>query len=252
MAQLRGTPIGADQARQALASAYRRITDTVTGLAEVDFLRFSGCRGWTVADLLLHELCDAQRALVALASPADEPSDVDFVSYWTPFKPSEGTDLPHTRYIRAWSAAYSGPLMIVEQWTATAGAAVRAATAAPADGRIRTQGHVLDVPDFLVTLATEAAIHHLDLTVDLPEAPRVPDDAAAVAVLTLNGLLGRAGHAPPPDRAVDSDTVAAPAADPPAGWSPEEYLRKGTGRAPLTDADRAALGPAAASFPLLG
>ena len=39
------------------------------------------------------------------------------------------------------------------------------------------QGHVLRTPDSVATLMFEAAVHHLDMTVDLPGAPatgRVP------------------------------------------------------------------------------
>jgi hypothetical protein len=38
----------------------------------------------------------------------------------------------------------------------------------------------------------------------------------------------------------------------PAGWDDATAARRGTGREPLTDADRAALGQAAARFPLFG
>jgi hypothetical protein len=127
-------------------------------LGDADLQRPTRCRGWLVADLLFHVLCDAQRALVT------------------------------------------------------------------------TQGHVLRIPDFL---ATEAAIHHLDLVVDLPDAPPPGPLATAVAVATMDGLL--------------SDETVRPAA-----WSDGDYPLKATGRVPLTDRERWGLGEAAGWFPLVG
>jgi hypothetical protein len=85
---------------------------------------------------------------------------------------------------------------------------------------------VLTVADFLGTLVTEAVIHHLDMTVNLPEAPQPAPSAVAVTLTTLEGLAGPAGL--------------------PQGWTEREKLLKATGRAPLTDAERAA------GYPLLG
>lgn len=36
---------------------------------------------------------------------------------------------------------------------------------------LTTQGHVLRTAHFVATLAVEAAVHHLDLTVEVPAAP---------------------------------------------------------------------------------
>jgi hypothetical protein len=54
-------------------------------VSQTDLLAFFRCRGWVVVDVLFHVLCNAQRALVALASPVPGPPDRDFVSYWTVF-----------------------------------------------------------------------------------------------------------------------------------------------------------------------
>jgi hypothetical protein len=80
------------------------------------------------------------------------------------------------------------------------------------------------------TLAVEGLVHHLDLTLELP-SPWLPDDAYGLVSEVLVGLLG---------------------AGLPTSWSPAEAVLKGTGRMGLTEADRAALGPAADRFPLFG
>ncbi|MGK5737739.1 maleylpyruvate isomerase N-terminal domain-containing protein [Micromonospora sp. URMC 103] len=218
----------------ALAEAYQGITTVVADLTDADLQRPTRCRGWLVDDLLLHVLADAQRALVALASPAPGPADVDDVSYWqaAPFDDGDA-GAAHARWIRRSAAAFDRPSGVVRYWCDTAPAAVRAAAAADPSGFVATQGHVLRVPDFLATLTTEAVVHHLDLVVDLPDAPGPGPLATAVATATLDGLLS--------DEAVR-----------PASWDDEEFLLKGTGRLPLTERDRRDLGEVAGWFPLLG
>ncbi|MEE6258421.1 maleylpyruvate isomerase N-terminal domain-containing protein [Plantactinospora sonchi] len=222
---------GSADEHAALAEAYALITATVVNLADTDLLRPTRCRGWLVVDLLFHLTLDAQRALVTLATPAAGPADVDGVSYWrTPVDPDEGR---HATWVRRSAAAFDRPTGVVRLWTDTAPAAVRAAGLADPAGFVATQGHVLAVPEFLATLVTEAVVHHLDLTVDLPSPPEPDPAAVEIAVATLDGLLS-------------DDAVR------PADWSDLDYLLKATGRVPLTASDRLALGEAAGWFPLLG
>lgn len=96
---------------EALAQAYEGITAVVAGRNDADLQRPTRCRGWLVADLLFHVLCDAQRALVALASPADGPPDVDDVSYWRTFPPGgDGDDAArHAWWVRRSAAAFDRP-----------------------------------------------------------------------------------------------------------------------------------------------
>lgn len=218
---------------EALAQAYDGITAAVGHLDDAGLQRATRCRGWLIADLLLHVLGDAQRALVTLASPVDGPADVDDVSYWRDFPGNDDEAVGHAWWVRRSAAAFDRPTRIVELWRDTAPAAVRAAASADPDGYVTTQGHVLRVPDFLATLTTEAAVHHLDLTLELPDAPPPGPLAVQVAVATMDGLLS-------------DDTVR------PAAWDDNDFLLKATGRVPLTDRDRLELGESAGWFPLLG
>ncbi|MGV9210395.1 maleylpyruvate isomerase N-terminal domain-containing protein [Micromonospora sp. RB23] len=218
---------------EALAEAYDGITAVVDALDDADLQRATRCRGWLVADLLLHVLGDAQRALVALASPVDGPADVDDVSYWRGFPGGDEQAARHAWWVRRSASAFDRPTGIVRLWRETAPAAVRAAGFADPEGYVTTQGHVLRVPDFLATLTTEAVVHHLDLTPELPAAPPPGPMAVGVAVSTMDGLLS-------------DDAVR------PAGWDDREFLLKATGRVTLTDRDRLELGEAAGWFPLLG
>jgi uncharacterized protein (TIGR03083 family) len=218
---------------EALAQAYAGVSAVVAPLDDAGLQRTTRCRGWLVADLLFHVLCDAQRALVALASPASGPADVDAVTYWQGFPAGNVDAVRHGWWVRRSAAAFERPTGIVRLWGETAPATVRAAAAADPAGFVTTQGHVLAVPDFLATLTTEAVIHHLDLIVDLPGAPEPEPVATRVAADTMDGLMS--------DEAVR-----------PVGWSDGEFLLKASGRLALTDRDRLELGEVAGWFPLLG
>lgn len=223
---------GAEAVASSLRAAYAGITTVVAGLGERDLLRPTACHGWLVTDLLLHVTGDAQRALVALASPADGPADVDFVTYWRDFAAAEpNAAVAHTQWVRRSAAAYAHPSGVVQRWSEVAPAAARLAARTDPHTFVRTQGHVMSVPDFLATLVTEAAVHHLDLIADLPGAPPPVPGSLAIARATLDGLAAPAGL--------------------PAHWDSPTALRKGTGRLPLDDTDRQALGERAAAFPLL-
>lgn len=214
-----------------MAATYQAVTADLERLNEVDLARPSRCLGWTRADLLYHMLLDAQRALVTLATPATGPADVDFASYWAPFRPGAAGYDVHARFVRRSAAAYQSDLMIVARWTETAAAAVHAATALPADATVATQGHVLTTGDFLATLVLEASVHHLDLVAGDQALAGPSGPGLAVTRETLDGVLGQPV---------------------PAGWDDVEYALKATGRAQLTADDRARLGPLADRFPLLG
>jgi hypothetical protein len=202
-----------------LTKAYDGIDRLAGTLNRDDLLEFSRCRGWIVADVLFHLMCDAQRALVALASPHPGPSDRDFVTYWRGFA-GDHDPIPGTWSIKRSAAAFRDGLGSIVLWQETAPAAVRAAEAADPNGYVKTQGHVLAVPDLLMTLATEAAIHHLDMTVHLPAAPAPDTEALAAAVDTLDGL----------SRTADAGTAAGRLPH----WSAEDYVLKATGRLALS------------------
>jgi mycothiol maleylpyruvate isomerase-like protein len=176
---------------------------------------------WTVRELLFHQLLDAQRTLVALASPTDEPADVDSVSYWRPFFPDSDWNAPHADLVRVAASAYPTGAELLDHFASTTGAAARAVAAAGAASRVRTQGHVITVADLASTLVVEATTHLLDLTVDLEGAPRPPAAAVAEARRVLEALHGGAL---------------------PDWWDDIEAVLKGAGRLPLDDADRVELG----------
>jgi uncharacterized protein (TIGR03083 family) len=220
-----------------LGRTYGRVTETVQRLSDADFARPTRCKGMAVGALLVHLLYDAERALVAFATPAEEEPDRDFVTYWHthPVRSVKDQSEADTRFAQVVASAYRPPSqLLVGHWTELSEAAVRAAAVALADPklRVRTQGHVLEVPDFIATLVLEATVHHLDLTVGLPDSAEPDPEGLQVAARTLDGLFG-------------------PEAWDVIGWDTTTYVLKATGRLPLTDEDRKMLGPHVTKLPLL-
>jgi Mycothiol maleylpyruvate isomerase N-terminal domain len=233
-----------DAVLDALQASYANLTAVADALGEDELMRPSRCAGWAVADVLYHQLLDARRALITFASPAPEASslegqapDVDDVSYWASFSPR--AELPsalgstaaaqHARYVRIVASAYP-PGTLAGEWRETAAAACRAARACPHPA-VTTQGHILATTDFSATLTVESAVHYLDLTSGLVAAP--PPDARSLALVrrVLDGLLGTPM---------------------PGSWDDQTYALKGTGRVPVSAADRIELGPLADLLPLFG
>ncbi|MFF5860303.1 maleylpyruvate isomerase N-terminal domain-containing protein [Streptomyces sp. NPDC012751] len=214
-----------------LSAAYGAASAVVAGLGDEESWRPTGCTGWAVRDLVFHCLGDAQRALVALHTPTDGPVDRDAVTYWRDWRPDTAGAANGRRWARVNGSMFLDFGQLKELYLETLAATVRAAREARPERRVATQGHVLTAGDLITTLAVEATVHHLDLTVGLPHAPDPSPEGLAAVRATLDGLLG--GSAPPE-------------------WSDAHYARVGTGRAALTGAERAALGPSADRFPLFG
>ena len=101
-----------DRARAAMVASYQAVTDDVGKLDQDELARPSGCRGWSRGDLLFHMLLDAQRALVTFATPASGEADVDFISYWTPFRPGAEGYAAHARFVRRMASSYRSDLVI--------------------------------------------------------------------------------------------------------------------------------------------
>jgi hypothetical protein len=213
---------------EALRVAYADLADLAASVSEREAWLPTGCAGWVVRDLLLHLLSDAQRGLVALATPASREPDRDAVTYWVDAPTGDDPQYRHVRGTRTIASAY-GLRPLTTQYVETARAVVTLAGRADPRACVATQGHTLLVGDLVATLVVEAAVHHLDLVTDLDR----PGPAAlplSVVRRTLDGLLGHPV---------------------PVAWDDATYALAGTGRRALDAAESSALGDDAARFPLL-
>ncbi|NEK57803.1 hypothetical protein GCU56_07955 [Geodermatophilus sabuli] len=213
-----------------LRTAYADLAAALSALTAEEGWQPTGCAGWTPVDLGVHLLGDARRALVALNTPADGPADTTAVDYWLAWRPPAPGDEDELWSTRVVASVQGGLGPVGRRYAETSAAVLVAAGRVDASDLVRTQGRVMTVADLLSTLAVEAAVHHLDLVAHLDR----PGPAAAPLAevrRVLEGLLG--GPLP-------------------AGWDDVTAARRGTGRSPLDDSDRALLGPAVERFPLFG
>jgi hypothetical protein len=165
----------------------------------------------------------------AASSPAAGPADRDAVTYWTDWRPNPVGAANGRRYVRVVAGMFLEFGQLRDLYLETTAALLHAARSADESALVTTQGHVIAAGDLLATLAVEAAVHHLDLVEHLAETPPPAPRALALVRRTLDGLLG---HRVPVE------------------WSDEHYARAGTGRVPLTEAERTRLGADADRFPL--
>lgn len=215
-----------------LSTAYR---DVVAVLRDIETAPGgewlpTGCAGWSVRDLVFHLRDDTHRALVALASPAASEPDTDAVSYWARWRPGTDTAQVNLRMTRISASVYTGLRPLLEEYAETTEAVVYAATRTDPALPVRTQGRVLTAADLVRTLVVEAAVHHLDLVAAL-DRPLPSAGPLGLVRETLDGLLGEPLPLP---------------------WDDVTYARAGTGRTPIPEDDRKALGDLADRFPLFG
>ena len=185
--------------------------------------------GWTVRDLVFHLAGDAQRALVALHTPAPGAADTDEVGYWSAWQPGSDAAQRGLRATRTMASQWSSVRGPARTYGETARAVLHALATADPEQVVATQGHALTVRALASTLAVEAAVHHLDLEAVAPEPP-----AAAVLAEV---------------RRVCDTLLGTPA---PSTWADARWARLATGRASLTTIERTALGDASSRLPVFG
>ncbi len=218
------------EVNEIIRGAYDDLVRAVRDAGEEAAWLPTGCAGWSVRDLVFHLLGDARRALVALATPAGAEPDTDAVTYWGHWSPDTPGSHVNLRMTRISASVYSTLTPVLDLYEETARAVIYLAGRTDPAMAVRTQGFVLRAGDLVRTLVVEAAVHHLDLAVALPGTGPSKESLLVVRE-TLDGLLGE----PLPVR-----------------WDDATYARVGTGRAPVPEGDRDALGGTAGRFPLFG
>src|SRR3954447_21561923 len=220
------SPTGADLVRE----SYAALSEVLRDCGDDGSWAPTGCRGWSVRDLTFHCAADAQRALVALHTPTDEPVDRDATTYWRDWTPDPEAAARGRRFNRVGASMFLLWDQLRELYLETSAAVVHALTSTPPANRVRTQGHVLTADDLARTLCVEATLHHLDLLEGLPDAEGPAATAFQEVRRVLDALVG--------------EQVA-------RGWADERYARVATGRAQPTSEELAELGEVADRFPLV-
>lgn len=186
-----------------LHEAYSGLTATVRVVDDEGSWAPTACTGWGVRDLVHHCWGDAQRALVALHTPADGPADTDAVTYWTGWGDRTTTDPEAAangrRYTRVVASMFRDWAVLREGYLQAA-AAVLHAVGPPGrtEAVVATQGHRITVADLASTLAVEATVHHLDLVAHLDGAVGPSVSALRSTRAVVDRAAQRLGGAPLP------------------------------------------------------
>lgn len=213
----------------ACVAALEAWRDLLAELTEAETWAPTGCTGWCVRDLTFHVLCDWQRALVALHTPATTLPDTDEISYWDGWEHDAESDANGRRNVRVAASMFRDWPPLRDLATETAAATAVAARRADLGAVVATQGRALTVDALLSTVAVEATVHHLDAVARLTAGRPGPSAAGGgEARRVLDGLA----HVSPP---LDDD----------------RWIRVATGRATPTATERELLGPVVTALPLL-
>ncbi|MEU8299797.1 maleylpyruvate isomerase N-terminal domain-containing protein [Micromonospora sp. NPDC048909] len=204
--------------RAAFRDECARLGEVLRGLAEADLDRPTDCRPWTVRELLAHVRTGAGRLTDMLAAPAPDRAEVNAAGYFGAPKFTSDVDAARIDSGRREARQLDGPALVADfdrAWRA----ADAAVAVAPADRVVRTRhGDAMSLTEFLRTRVVEVGVHGLDLAAALHREPWFTPAAAEVVADLL------AGGRPVPVE---------------LGWDRLTLIRKATGRAPLTDRERA-------------
>jgi uncharacterized protein (TIGR03083 family) len=215
-----GSLTGMDQGR--VVEAFRleasELARAMTGISAAEWSLPTRCVPWNVSDLLAHI-----RVVIAwlpgmLAAPAPPRAKVSAAEYYRPddrFAPD--TNAVRIALAQDHAAEQLGAAALVEGFNATWQQVVQLCQAEPEGRVVRTRhGDPMLLSEFLLTRVVEVAVHGLDLADALGREPWLTSQAAnLVQSLLLGGPYGAAG--------LDK-----------LGWGQLRFLRKATGREPIT------------------
>ncbi|MEV4348499.1 maleylpyruvate isomerase N-terminal domain-containing protein [Actinoplanes sp. NPDC049596] len=194
------------------------LTRAAAGFSEREWSAPTRCAPWTALELLGHVRVAVGRLPSMLAAPAPAPVSSDsLVSAAGYYRPDErfapATNADRVDLGRAQAAEFATAAGLVEDFGATCRRVEQLCRAEPAGRVVVTRhGDPMLLEDFLVTRVIELAVHGLDLADAVGRQSWLTTPAAEVVTRLLTG-------APEP---------------PGLGWDHATFLRKATGRAPLT------------------
>jgi uncharacterized protein (TIGR03083 family) len=212
-----------------------RLTAALQSLREPDWDRPTGCVPWRVRELLGHV-----RVVIAwlpgmLSSGRPAGAEVSAVQYYRPDERfSAATNAARISLAQDCADAHATGASLLDDFAQTWRQAYDLCLIEPDQRVVRTRhGDAMLLSEFLLTRVVELAVHGLDLAAALDRQPWLTHEAAdAVERLLL-------GH-------TDSDSVRA------LGWDQVTFLRKATGREPISEAERTRITEAGIHWLTLG
>jgi uncharacterized protein (TIGR03083 family) len=200
------------------------------GLTSDDLARPTNCPPWTLHELVVHiadSISVPEVAMSRLAGALRQGSAADYYR-----RPERHTDeyregnVERTRRRAATIPPETAAAFFRDAWHRTS----RAFAVSNLDQRIEASGRSLTIGDYLLTRVMSVAAHGLDVAITLDRPPWTTRTALEALRPVLVDLLGEV---------------------PPITLTDQDLLEVGTGRRPLTEEERDAVGPLAARLPLL-
>ncbi|MFI6401454.1 maleylpyruvate isomerase family mycothiol-dependent enzyme [Streptomyces sp. NPDC050548] len=194
-----------------------QLAQAMTGVSAAEWRLPTRCAPWKVGDLLAHV-----RVVIAwlpgmLAAPAPTRAEVSATEYYRPddrFTPD--TNAARIALAQDHAAGQLSGAALVDDFNATWQQVDRLCRAEPEGRVVRTRhGDPMLLSEFLLTRVVEVAVHGLDLADALGREPWLTPEAAD---LVQGLLLG-------PDGTAALEHL---------GWGQLRFLRKATGREPIT------------------
>ncbi|MDJ0463406.1 maleylpyruvate isomerase N-terminal domain-containing protein [Streptomyces sp. H27-C3] len=240
----------------ALRAESKRLYEKVAGLPEGEWDRPSPCAPWTVREVFAHLTTAVGRVDSMLAEsesesesesepgpgPEGEPEAepeasemlVTAAGYYAPNERfSSMSNGARVDAAQESAVAYADGRSLAEHFDSVWRSVAATCAKEPPERRIRTRhGDPMLLSEFLVTRVVEVCVHGFDVAAGLGHEPWPTEEAAeVVARLLLGGRPYETGHDA-------GGGYAGPAAG--FGWDRTAFLRKATGRLPMTTAERMA------------
>ncbi len=215
----------------ALGTETDRVAGFLDGLGRDDWQRPTRCPPLTVRELTVHAMRGAYRIVEFLAGPpVEDESQKDAVTYYR-YDPAEVGAGVVSR-AKQESDGRAADADIASEWRSAWKDALDAARSAEADDPVVASPlGTLRLREYLRTRCVEVTIHAMDVRDALGLEPDPSPAGLEATSDVLRGLLG-------------ADLR-------PLGMDDLRFALVGTGRGPLTAAERELLGPLSDSFPLL-
>ncbi|MEN8649886.1 maleylpyruvate isomerase N-terminal domain-containing protein [Streptomyces sp. 21So2-11] len=226
----------------ALRAESQRLYEKVDGLPEGEWDRPSPCAPWTVREVFAHLTTAVGRvdSMLVEAEPKLEPEVeasapellVTAAGYYAPderFSPAaNGTGVDSAQEA---AVSYADGRSLAEHFDSVWRSVAATCAKETPERRIRTRhGDLMLLGEFLVTRVVEVCVHGFDVAAGLGHEPWPTEEAAeVVARLLLGGRPYEAG------RGVGGGYTGPTAG---VGWDRTTFLRKATGRLPMTMAER--------------
>lgn len=227
----RGTNAGVEGDLAALRQECELASQLVLGLSEDNFAKPTRLPEWNVKQLLAHIYRVINRIHMGLDDSAPAAADTDSVAYWRMYDPA--TDSQETAdAAKEIADQYGSGGELASAWDEIWRSAVGRAADTDPERVVATWGPTLTLGELIRTRVLEMTVHRADLMTALGLPPDPSEGGLDVTQEILLGLL-------------EADVTALP------DWDGLELIEKGTGRRPLSDEDRKALGDLADRFPLL-